>query len=175
MFKIIGIVVVVVIAGILIFAAMQPDKFHVSRQASIKAPAEKILPLITNLHGWTTWSPYEKKDPNMKRTFSGPESGKGAAYAWDGDKNVGAGSMEIVEVTPPTKVRFKLDFLRPMEGHHFATFTLEPRGESTIVEWALDGDMPFLSKVMCLFFNMDKMVGTDFEQGLTSLKALVEK
>ena len=174
MFKLIAIVIVVLVAGVLLVAAMQPDNFRVQRQTVVKAPPGKILPLITNLRGWTAWSPYEKKDPAMKRTFGGPESGKGATYAWDGDKNVGAGSMEITEVTP-TQVKIKLDFLKPMEGHNVATFALEPKGDSTIVEWAMDGPQPFISKVMCLFLNMDKMIGTDFEAGLASLKAAAEK
>lgn len=175
MLKMIAIVVAVLVAGVLLFAATRPDSFRVQRQTIVKAPAEKILPLITNLRGWPAWSPYEKKDPAMKRTFGGTESGKGATYAWDGNKEVGSGSMEITDVTPPTQVKIKLDFLKPMEGHSLATFTLEPKGDSTIVEWAMDGPQPFISKVMCLFLNMDKMIGTDFEVGLASLKGLAEK
>jgi Polyketide cyclase / dehydrase and lipid transport len=174
MLKIIGIVVVVFVAGVLIFAATQPGHFRVQRQVVVKAPADKILPLITDLHGWTAWSPYEKKDPAMKRTFGGAERGKGATYAWDGNKEVGAGRMEITDVTP-AQVKIDLVFLRPMEARNVATFALEPKGDSTIVEWAMDGPQPFLGKIVCLFFDMDKMVGTDFEAGLASLKALAEK
>lgn len=174
MLKIIAIVIGVFAAGVLLLAATRPDHFRVQRQVVVKAPAEKILPLITDLRGWSAWSPYEKKDPAMKRTFGGAERGKGATYAWDGNKEVGAGSMEITDVTP-AQVKINLAFLKPMEAHNVATFALEPRGDSTIVEWAMDGPQPFLGRVVCLFLNMDKLVGTDFEAGLASLKVLAEK
>jgi Polyketide cyclase / dehydrase and lipid transport len=174
MLKIIAIIMAAFVAGVLIFAATQPDHFRVQRQVVIKAPADKILPLITDLRRWSAWSPYEKKDPAMKRMFDGAERGKGATYAWDGNKEVGAGRMEITDVTP-AQVKINLVFLKPMEAHNVATFALEPKGDSTILEWAMDGPQPFISKVVCLFFNMDKLVGTDFEAGLASLKALAEK
>lgn len=170
---------VVVVAGILIYAATRPDTFRVQRSTSIKAPPDKIFALINDLHGWGAWSPYEKKDPAMKRTFSGPPSGKGAVYEWDGDKNVGKGRMEITEVTPPNKILIKLDFIKPFEGHNTAEFTMEPKGDSTVVTWAMYGPCPYMAKVMGvvmgLFMNMDEMIGNDFAAGLASLKATVEK
>src|SRR5260221_14610912 len=113
-------VVIVIVAGILIYAATKPDTFRVQRSASIKAPPDKIFAMINDLHGWGAWSPYEKKDPAMKRTFSGAQSGKGAVYEWDGNSNVGKGRMEVIEATPPTKVAIKLDFIKPFEGHNTA-------------------------------------------------------
>jgi hypothetical protein len=178
MLKTIGTIVVVVlvlIAGVLIFAAAQPDTFRVERTASIKAPPEKIFPLINDLQGWRTWSPYENKDPAMKRTLSGPTSGKGAAYAWSGDKNVGEGRMEITDVSAPSKVTMKLDFVKPFEAHNMVDFTLEPKGDATSVTWALHGPVPYISKVICLFVDMDSMVGKDFEAGLANLKTVAEK
>jgi uncharacterized protein YndB with AHSA1/START domain len=170
---------VVVVAGILIYAATRPDTFSVQRSASMKAPPEKIFALINDLRSWGAWSPYEKKDPAMKRTFSGPSSGKGAVYEWDGDKNVGKGRMEITEATPPTKVLIKLDFIKPFEGHNTAEFTMEPKGDNTVVTWAMYGPCPYVAKVMGvvmgLFMNMDEMIGNDFAAGLASLKATVEK
>ncbi len=170
---------IVVVAGILIYAATRPDTFRVQRSASIKAPPEKIFALINDLRGWSAWSPYEKKDPAMKRTFSGPSSGKGAIYAWDGDKNVGKGRMEITEVTPPSKVLIKLDFIKPFEGHNIAEFTMEPKGDNTVVTWAMYGPCPYMAKVMGvvmgLFMNMDDMIGNDFAAGLASLKTVAEK
>jgi uncharacterized protein YndB with AHSA1/START domain len=166
---------VVVVAGILIYAATRPDTFRVQRSASIKAPPEKIFALINDLRGWSAWSPYEKKDPAMKRTFSGPASGKGAVYEWDGDKNVGKGRMEITEVTPPNKVLIKLDFIKPFEGHNIAEFTMEPKGDNTIVTWAMYGPSSFMFKVMGIFMNMDNMIGNDFAVGLANLKAIAEK
>ena len=175
MFKTIGIVVVVLIAAILIYAANQPDNFRVQRSTTIKAPPEKIFPLITDLHSWGSWSPWEKMDPAMKRTYSGAASGKGAAYAWEGNSKVGEGRMEITEASPPSKVSIKLDFLKPFEAHNTAEFTLEPKGDSTNVTWAMYGPSAYVAKVMGVFVSMDSMIGKDFEAGLANLKAAAEK
>jgi uncharacterized protein YndB with AHSA1/START domain len=172
---IIVVVVLVVIAGILIYASTRPDSFRVQRSTSIKAPPQKIFAMINDLKAWATWSPYEKKDPAMKRSFGAVTAGKGATYEWDGDKNVGKGHMEIVEAAPPNKVVIKLDFLKPFEAHNTAEFTLEPKGDTTLVSWAIYGPSAYITKVMGLFFNMDTMIGKDFEVGLADLKAAAEK
>lgn len=168
-------VIVVVVAGILIYAATRPDMFRVQRTATIKAPPEKIFALINDLRSWSQWSPYEKKDPAMKRTFSGAANGKGAVYEWDGDNNVGKGRMEITEATPPGKILIKLDFIKPFEGHNTAEFTMEPRSDGTVVTWAMYGPASFMMKAMGLFMNMDNMIGNDFAAGLANLKAAAEK
>jgi len=178
MLKLLGLiaaVVVVVVAGILIYAATRPDSFRVQRNASIKAPPEKIFALIDDLKAWAAWSPYEKKDPSMKRSFGAVTAGKGATYAWQGDRNVGEGHMEIVEAASPSKVLIKLDFVKPFEAHNNAEFILEPKGDSTLVTWAIYGPSAYVTKVMGLFFNMDTMIGRDFEAGLADLKAAAEK
>jgi uncharacterized protein YndB with AHSA1/START domain len=179
MLKTIVIVVLVLLVlaavAVLVLAANKPDTFRVQRATSIKAPPEKIFALINDLHGWGAWSPYEKKDPAMKRTFSGAPSGKGAVYEWDGDKNVGQGRMEITDTSAPNKIVIKLDFIRPFEGHNVVTFSMEPRGDATNVTWDMQGPAPFMAKVMHVFINMDRMVGTDFEIGLANLKAVAEK
>jgi len=175
MFKKIAIVLVVLIAGILIFAATKPDTFRVQREASIKAPPEKIFALINDFNRWGTWSPWEKKDPAMKRTFGAATSGKGAVYAWEGNKDVGQGSMEITESVPPSKVALKLDFVKPFEGHNIVVFTLQPKGDITNVTWAMQGDTPYFAKIIHVFIDMDSMVGKDFETGLANLKAAAEK
>ena len=175
MFKTIAIVVVLVIAGILVYAATQPDDFRVQRTTSIKAPPEKILPLITDLHSWGSWSPWEKIDPAMKRTYSGAAGGTGAAYAWQGNSKVGEGRMEIVDVSPPSKVTIKLDFVKPIEGHNTAEFTLEPKGGSTDVTWAMYGPTAYIAKIIGIFVSMDGMIGKEFETGLSNLKAVAEK
>ena len=178
MLKIAGIVVVVllvVVAGILIYAATKPDDFRVQRRLAIKASPEKIYAQIVDLKAWQAWSPYEKKDPDMKRTLSGAPSGKGAIYEWDGNKNVGAGRMEVIEANGPSIVKIKLDFLKPFEGHNTAEFTMAPAGEMTNVTWAMYGPSPYMMKVMGTVMNMDKMIGDDFAAGLANLKALVEK
>ncbi len=168
-------IVVVVVAGILIYAATKSDSFRVERSVSIKAPPDKIFALIANLRGWPAWSPYEKKDPEMKRAFSGSESGKGAVYEWDGNRNVGKGRMEIVEAAPPSKIAIKLDFIKPFEGHNTAEFTMVPTGDNTTVTWAMYGPRPYVAKVMGTLFDMDKMIGKDFETGLAALKTVGEK
>jgi Polyketide cyclase / dehydrase and lipid transport len=178
MLKIVGIVVAVIvvgIAGILALAATKPDTFRVQRAASIKAPPEKIFPFLNDLHNFASWSPYEKKDPAMKRTHSGAPSGKGAVYEWDGDKNVGAGRLAIANASPPSKVTLNLDMFRPLEAHNMVVFTLEPKGESTNVTWAMDGKVPYIAKIVHVFLNVDKMVGQDFEAGLANLKTVAEK
>jgi carbon monoxide dehydrogenase subunit G len=175
MIKVIVIVVVALIAGVLIFAATKPDTFRVERAASIKAPPEKIFALINDFQRWGAWSPWEKKDPAMKRTFGPVTSGKGAMYAWEGNKDVGQGRMEIVESVPPSKVSLKLDFVKPFEAHNLVEFALEPKGDATNVTWSMQGDTPYFAKIIHVFINMDSMVGKDFEAGLANLKAAAER
>jgi hypothetical protein len=166
--------VVVAVAIVLILAATKPDSFQVQRSIAINAPPERIQPLIADFRAWSAWSPWEKKDPAMKRSFSGAESGVGARYAWEGDKNVGKGSMEIVEAVP-TKVALKLDFAAPFEAHNEAVFALQPQGQITNVVWSMTGPTPFLGKIIHVFMNMDRMVGGDFEVGLAAMKAAAER
>lgn len=175
MLKKIAIAVVVIVAGILAFAATRPDSFRVVRTASIKAPPEKIYPMLADFHAWQAWSPWEKLDPALKRTFSGAPSGKGAVYEWAGDSKVGAGRMEIADVVVPSKVAIQLDFLAPIEGHNVTVFTLAPAGDVTSVTWDMSGPSNFLTKVMGVFVSMDSMIGKDFETGLANLKAAAEK
>ncbi|SRR5258708_27294773 len=172
---VIAVVVAVIVAGILIYAATKPDSFTVKRTAAIKAPPERVFALINDLHGWAAWSPYEKKDPAMKRTFGGAAMGKGAIYQWDGNKNVGSGTMEIIEAAQPSKIVLKLDFLKPFEGHNTAEFTMNPAGDNTTVTWAMYGPSSLMFKVMGIFMNMDKMIGDDFAAGLANLQAVAEK
>jgi hypothetical protein len=174
-FKIAAGGVVLLVAVVLAFAATRPDSFSVRRAASIQAPPEKIYPLISDFSRWSAWSPYERKDPAMKRSFSGPAAGKGAVYAWEGNGDVGQGRMEIADAVAPSRVTLKLDFVKPFEAHNKVDFTLEPKGGATEVTWAMDGPMPFISKVITLFVDMDRMVGGDFEAGLANLKAIAEK
>ena len=175
MLKTLGIIIAVLIVGILAFAATKPDTFSVQRSTSIKAPPEKVFALINDFKAWGAWSPWEKKDPAMKRTFGAVTSGKGAQYAWEGNKDVGQGSMEITESVPSSKLALKLDFLKPFEAHNFVEFTLAAQGDTTNVTWAMYGPANFLSKLIQVFMSMDSMVGKDFEAGLANLKAAAEK
>ena len=167
-------VIVVLLAAVLILASMKPDVFRVERSASIKAPPERVFALINDFKAWTTWSPWEKKDPAMKRSYGAVTSGKGATYGWEGNNDVGQGSMEITGVAPASKIELKIDFVKPMEGHNTIVFTLTPLGEMTQVTWTMQGPTPFIGKIFHVFMNMDKMVGGDFEAGLANLKAAAE-
>jgi hypothetical protein len=165
----------VVLAVLLGYAATRPETFRVSRRESIETAPDRIFPLIEDFRQWPAWSPYEKLDPAMKKTFSGASSGKGAVYTWAGNSKAGEGRMEIVDAVSPSSIRIKLDFLKPFEGHNTAEFTMEPRGDSTDVEWAMHGPQPYMLKVMSIFVSMDKMLGKEFAAGLANLKAAAEK
>lgn len=177
MLKALAIIAILLAAGIatvLALALSKPDTFRVERSLAMTATPDAIYPHIADFHRWTGWSPYESRDPAMKRTFGGAASGEGATYAWDGNNNVGAGRMEILEARPSSKLRIKLDFERPFEGHNIAEFTLATQGAGTLVTWAMSGPAPFLSKLMQVFINIDSMIGKDFEAGLASLKKRTE-
>jgi uncharacterized protein YndB with AHSA1/START domain len=174
-FKIIAVVVAVALATVPVLAATKPDSFEVQRSATIQAPPEKVFALINDFKQWDAWSPWEHKDPAMKRTYGPTTSGKGAYYGWDGNSEVGQGSMEIAESVPPSRVAIKLDFVKPFEGHNTADFTLVPQGNATVVTWKMHGPSPFITKVIQVFCDMDAMIGKDFEAGLAGLKTLAEK
>jgi Polyketide cyclase / dehydrase and lipid transport len=178
MFEVIAIIAVVlaiVIAIVLILAVTKPASFSVQRAIDIRAPAERIFPLINDFHQWGSWSHWENKDPGMQRSFSGAASGKGAVYGWEGNNNVGSGRMEIIEASAPSKILIKLDFLKPFEAHNTAEFTILPQGDATRLNWVMRGPASFMSKLMQVFMSLDKMVGKDFEIGLANLKNLTEK
>jgi uncharacterized protein YndB with AHSA1/START domain len=165
---------IVAVVVLLARAAGQPDAFGVRRSVDIAAPPEKIFPLINDLHAQSTWSPFEK-DPNMKRTHSGAPLGKGAVYEWDGNRTVGSGRIAIVDSAPPSRVTLMLDMFRPFKAHNTVVFTLEPQGGSTRVTWAMQGAQPYMAKLMTMFIDCDKMVGSQFEEGLGKLKILAER
>ena len=178
LWTIVLIVVGVLVLGVvvlLVVAARRPDTFRYERSATIQAPPEKVFPFLTDFRKWRDWSPWEKMDPNLKREFSGAAEGRGAVYAWEGNKKVGQGRMEIVDAVAPNRVAVQLDFLKPFEARSTAEFTLAGRGDSTHVTWAMFGRQPFLFKVVGLVMNMDKAMGKNFEDGLASLKAAAEQ
>lgn len=172
---IIAVVLAIAIFAILILASMKPDMFTVQRSKVINAPADKIFPLINDYANWKLWSPYEKLDPAMVRTFSGPPSGKGSIYDWSGNKNIGRGRMEITDTAPPSRVTIQLDFFAPFEAHNVAEFTMIPEGSRTKVTWAMRGPVPFKMKIMHVLMNMDKMCGNQFDEGLTAMKDVAER
>jgi hypothetical protein len=150
------------------------DIFRIARSATIAAPPERIAPYIQDFRAWEKWSPYEKLDPRMKKTFSGAERGVGASYAWEGNSKAGAGSMTITAATLQT-ISIALNFTKPMRSENTAEFTLEPSGAGTRVTWTMTGPKTLMTKVVGVFMNMDKMIGQAFEEGLGSLKDLAEK
>ena len=173
MLKTLALLAVAAITVLLISAATRPDVFHVERSTTIQAPAERLHPLINDLRGFNTWNPYARKDPAMKQRYGDVTRGPGAFYGWE-SKEVGVGSMKITEVQAPTRVTIALDFEQPFAAHNTAEFTLRPDGSGTQVTWAMHGPANFMSKLMGVFFDMDRMVGTDFEAGLVNLKTAAE-
>lgn len=174
MFKSILIAVAALIAAVLIYAATRPDSFRVQRTVSIGAPPEKIFPLINDLRSMQDWSAWEKVDPGMKRTHSGAAQGIGAIYAWEGNREIGQGRMEITESSPPTHVVIRMDFIKPFPARNTLEFTLQATDGSTLVTQAIYGPSPYLSKLMGLVFDMDKMIGEKFEASLAALKSAAE-
>lgn len=174
MFKIILSGVVIALAGVLLYAASRPDIFRIQRTARIDAPSARIFPLIDTLRNHALWSPFFRKDPAMRSTYSGSDQGVGAALDFIGNKDVGSGRLTITGHQPPDQVTMRLQMIKPFAADNVVRFTLVPRGESTEVTWAMEGRQPYLAKVMCLFFDMDAMVGKDFAAGLATLKTLAE-
>ena len=174
MIKKILIILGVIIVVFIVIVALQPADFRVVRSASMSAPASAVFAQVNDFHNWDAWSPWAKLDPNMKTTFEGPPAGTGATYSWTGDRKVGAGRMAITESKPAELVRIKLDFLKPFEASNVTEFSFKPDGNNTSVTWSMSGRNNFISKAFCLFMNMDKMVGGDFEKGLAQMKKVVE-
>lgn len=171
---IVVLVLAIIVAVVLVLAARKPDTFRVQRAARINAPAESIFPLISDFRRWRGWSPWEERDPALKRTYGGAPSGVGAVYAWEGDRKVGSGRMEILQAVAPSTVVIKLDFIKPFEGHNTAEFTMLPQGDATNLTWTMHGPAPLISRVMQVFMSFDNMIGRDFEAGLAKLKKLAE-
>jgi uncharacterized protein YndB with AHSA1/START domain len=167
-------ILIVVVLSVLGYAATRPDTFRLERTTTIKAPPERVFALINDFQKWSVWSPWDKKDPGMKRSHSGAAQGLGAIYSWEGNKEVGSGRMEIVESKPVSKVSIRLNFLKPFESQNTSEFTLRPKADQTEVVWAMYGPQPFIAKLMSLVVSMEKMVGPDFEQGLAAMKKAAE-
>lgn len=177
MVKKILIALAVLVVAFLVLVAMQPSNFRITRNATMLAPVATVFGQVNNFHNWEAWSPWAKLDPAMKKTYEGPDVGTGSIYSWDGNSEVGAGRMTLLESRTNELVRIKLEFLRPFASVNSTDFSFQPQGEKgdqTMVTWTMDGKNNFVSKAFCLFINMDKMVGGDFEKGLAQMKALVE-
>jgi uncharacterized protein YndB with AHSA1/START domain len=169
------VILLLLILVLVIFAATKPNEFRIRRSISIHAPAERIYALIVDFREWPKWSPWEALDPNLRRTMSGAESGVGSIYEWEGNNKAGAGRMEIVQATVPSRIEIKINFLKPFRAENKVVFTLIPAGDGTNVIWEMNGVNNLGLKIMGIVMNMDKMVGRDFEKGLAAMKAEAEK
>lgn len=169
-----AIILVAIIVSALVYISTRPDSFQIRRSAEIPSSPDVLFGIINDLHRWSEWSPYEKFDPQMKKSFEGAAFGPGASYAWNGNKHVGEGRLTIVESQPGEHVTMKLEFSRPFKCNNQVVFKLYPIDNGTNVSWIMDGKNTFISKAFGLLMNMDKMVGQQFEEGLANLKKLVQ-
>ncbi|WP_439542061.1 SRPBCC family protein [Hyphomicrobium sp.] len=161
-------------ALVVVYASTKPDRFTTARSVKIAAPPGEIFPLINDLKAFATWSPFENKDPNMSRVFSGPASGAGQRYDWKGNSEIGEGWLEILNSAEPSRVEMGLNMLKPMKATNEVTFSLVPEAGMTTVTWAMEGTVPLLAKVIHLFIDMERMCGGEFETGLANLKSAAE-
>jgi hypothetical protein len=168
----IALAAIIVVLAIVI--AMRPSDFCISRSATFPAPASTLFEQVNDLHRWEAWSPWDRIDPNSKKTFTGPKAGVGASYSWVGEKT-GEGSMTLTESRPNELIRIKLDFVKPFKANNTAEFTFKPKGDQTIVTWSMSGKNNFAGKAFSLIVNCDKMCGGEFEKGLANLKSVTEK
>lgn len=174
MLKKVFIVIAIIIIAILGVATLQPDEYRVERSTTIQAPADIVFTQINDFHKWQAWSPWAKMDPNAKFTFEGSESGVGAIHTWDGDKNIGAGKMTIIESVPHSLIRIQMDFEKPFKNIAQTEFKFDHQNDQTALTWIITGRSNFFNKIMCVVMNMDKMIGSQFEKGLTDIKAISE-
>ncbi len=174
MLKKIGLVLAVCLVVFVAVVFTRPDSFRVERSIEIAAPTTVVFPLLNDFHKWSKWSPWEKLDSNMQRIFEGSPAGVGAIYSWTGNDKVGAGRMSIVNSRLDQQVEIKLEFLKPMRATNTTLFTLTPNGTSTKLSWVMSGHNDFIGKAFCMFMDMDRMVGGDFEKGLAAIKSLAE-
>jgi uncharacterized protein YndB with AHSA1/START domain len=166
------VIVIAVLAGVI---AMQPENYSYTRSAVFNAAPAAVFAQVNDFHKWEAWSPWAKLDPNAKNTFEGPAEGAGSSFAWDGNNQVGAGKMTITESTPPSRIVLKLEFIKPFPGTSQTEFTFMPEGNGTKMTWTMSGKNNFIGKAMGLIMNCEKMIGEQFEKGLSNLKAVVER
>jgi len=171
--KFLGVLAAIIIA-FAIFVQMQPADFRIARSATMSAPPAAVFAQVNNLRNWQNWSPWARLDPDAKLTYDGPPEGVGASYAWAGNDKIGTGRMTVTESKPNEQVDFRLQFIKPFEATNATEFTFKPEGNQTVVTWAMSGSCNFMGKAMNLVMDCDKMVGGDFEKGLTKMKAIVE-
>jgi hypothetical protein len=166
---------VVVLGALAVVVATRPESYHVERSTRIDAPPQLVFAVVNDFRTFPEWSPWAKRDPGMRTTISDPSSGVGASYAWEG-KDVGKGRMTVTESQAPARVRERLEFIEPFASVAETAFDIKPAGDSgALITWAMDGRNNFVGKAFALAMgDMDKMVGKDFDEGLSNLKRVVE-
>lgn len=174
MLKKIVVAVAVIVLVFVVIVAMQRSEFRIVRSATISAPPSVLFAHVNDFHRWETWSPWEKLDPAMTRSYEGASSGVGAIYAWSGNEEVGKGRMTITESREDELVRITLEFLEPFAATNTTEFMFTPEGGQTVVTWSMFGEHGFVGKLFSVFMDMDAMVGPDFEKGLGQMKAIAE-
>lgn len=167
--------VALVLSVFAVVVATRPAAFRIARSITIDAPPEDAFALVNDFHQWSVWSPYERLDPNLTRTFEGPRTGTGAVYAYSGNEKVGAGRITLEKSVAPSEIRLRLEFIKPFVATNRGSFTFERTERGTKVTWAMEGRNNFLSKAFSLVVDMDKLVGSDFERGLAALETAAEK
>lgn len=172
LYAIIAVAVIVIV--LVIFVATRPAEYRITRTVAMAAPAAVVFAQVDDFHKWAAWSPWEKIDPAFKKTFEGAAAGTGAIYSWVGNSKVGAGRMTIMESRPGEFIRIKLEFLKPFKATNNTEYTFKSEGSKTVVTWSMTGHNNFIFKAARLFMNMDKMLGSQFEQGLAQMKSVSE-
>lgn len=167
-------VLLAAVAVILVVASLRPDSFRVERSMEMAAAPERVYPEIADLKAMNTWNPFVDPDPAIQITYSGADAGKGAVHTWKGNRHVGEGRLEILDAAEPSRLDMRLQMFKPFKADNAVAFTLAPAGAGTRVTWAMSGRQPLMAKVMSMFIDCDRMVGGQFEKGLSSLKAKVE-
>lgn len=165
--------VAVVVIGFLAFVATRPGSFVYTRSRVIAAPPAALFEQTNDLKKFQDWNPWAKLDPQCVFTYSGPATGVGSSYHWKGNRKVGEGRMTIIESTPHSRIRARLEFIKPFAATNTAEFTFKPEDSGTLVTWSMSGENIFMAKLMGVFVDFDKMVANDFAKGLNSLAALV--
>ncbi len=166
---------VMLVLGFLILVSLQPGSYLVQRSLIISAPLEKVFALVNDLQAWDAWTPWKEEDPDPKTVISNPSVGNGAKFSWDGNDKVGAGTLTILESKPNELVDIEQEFVRPMVGKCHMAFRFELEGQGTKLTWKMDGKNDYLAKAMCLFVNLEKIIGPKFEKGLAKIKELAEE
>jgi hypothetical protein len=174
MLTIVLLVLAAIVTVVLILAALRPAAMRVERHAVIAAAPADVFAEVNDFHRWLAWSPWEKMDPTMQRSFEGEATGPGAVYGWNGNRRVGSGRMTLLESRPAELIRIKLEFFKPMAGVCQAEFSFKPEGETTMITWSMTGKNSYLCRIVSLFISLDKMLGNQFEEGLTNLRRLAE-